>query len=379
TQFANMKTEIEQIDSQIQAIQDVLDAEARAASAVGQIQNQLNVSADQAQAVRDLDRQMFAAWAREGREGLNAEMARVQDQRLLAARNEMTTLTGAGGGFVVAPEFSRQLLEAMQQLGSVRQVATILRTQSGAPLSMPTTDATNEEGEIIPENAPASDEDATFGSASLGTYKFSSKVVTVPFELLQDSAIDLEGHIRGRLERRLSRVTERHFLLGTGTNQPHGLLTMAKVGAVGKTGTADRLTYEQMLYLKHAVDPAYRASKACRWMFNDRTLLGLKLLKDETGRPLWLPGLALGAPDTIDADPFVINQFMPDVGAGKKPLLYGDMSQYTVRDVMQMMLFRFSDSAYTRKGQVGFLAWMRCGGNLLDVGGAVQAFECAAS
>jgi predicted phage gp36 major capsid-like protein len=32
-------------------------------------------------------------------------------------------------------------------------------------------------------------------------------------------------------------------------------------------------------------------------------------------------------------------------------------------------IFRFEDSAYLKKGQVGFLAWSRAGGNLLDTNG----------
>jgi len=32
-----------------------------------------------------------------------------------------------------------------------------------------------------------------------------------------------------------------------------------------------------------------------------------------------------------------------------------------------------------KKGQVGFLAWMRTGGNLIDVGGAVKTFQHGAA
>jgi HK97 family phage major capsid protein len=42
-------------------------------------------------------------------------------------------------------------------------------------------------------------------------------------------------------------------------------------------------------------------------------------------------------------------------------------------------MFRFADSPYTSKGQVGFLAWMRSGGNFIDVGGAVKLFVNAAT
>ncbi|HDS1620337.1 TPA: phage major capsid protein, partial [Stenotrophomonas maltophilia] len=42
-------------------------------------------------------------------------------------------------------------------------------------------------------------------------------------------------------------------------------------------------------------------------------------------------------------------------------------------------LFRFADSAYVKRGQVGFMAWMRSGGNLVDVGGAVKTFKHGAA
>ena len=42
---------------------------------------------------------------------------------------------------------------------------------------------------------------------------------------------------------------------------------------------------------------------------------------------------------------------------------------YRIRDALSPTLFRFTDSVYASKGQVGFLAWQRSGGNLLDISG----------
>ena len=74
-----------------------------------------------------------------------------------------------------------------------------------------------------------------------------------------------------------------------------------------------------------------------------------------------------------------INQHMATPAAGAKTVLFGDFKKYTIRDIMNVTLFRFTDSAYTKKGQVGFLAWMRSDGNLLDVGGAVKHFRHGAA
>ena len=67
------------------------------------------------------------------------------------------------------------------------------------------------------------------------------------------------------------------------------------------------------------------------------------------------------------------------MAANAKSIAYGDFSFYTIRDVMDVQMFRFTDSAYAKLGQVGFLAWMRAGGNFVDVGGAVKLYVNSAT
>jgi HK97 family phage major capsid protein len=69
---------------------------------------------------------------------------------------------------------------------------------------------------------------------------------------------------------------------------------------------------------------------------------------------------------------------MPVPAANAKTLAFGDFSKYVVRDAMQFTLFRFEDSPYVKLGQVGLLAWMRSGGNLVDTL-AVKTFQHSAT
>jgi HK97 family phage major capsid protein len=60
----------------------------------------------------------------------------------------------------------------------------------------------------------------------MNAYKFSSKIVAVPFELLQDSELDIEATVRELLAERLARVTNTYFTTGTGAPaQPRGIVT----------------------------------------------------------------------------------------------------------------------------------------------------------
>ena len=115
---------------------------------------------------------------------------------------------------------------------------------------------------------------------------------------------------------------------------------------------------------------------------NDACLRVIRKLKDTQNRPVFLPGnggLSAALPDEVLGKKVVINQDMSVMGANAKSILFGDFSRYTIRDVMGMTLFRFDDSAYAKKGQVGFLAWMRTGGTLTDAGAPIKYYQNSAT
>ncbi|TQV76667.1 phage major capsid protein [Aliikangiella marina] len=371
-------TQIDRIEAEIDRKQKALDIDAKAQERVRQFADQNNLSEDEAAAIKAKNAESFVAFAKHGWDGLDEDQVRAAKERNESIKNTMSTGTGSEGGFTVAPEFAATLLETLKEYGGMRQAATVISTSTGTDLPWPTTNATAEEGEIVGENADVSDEDADFSTISIGSQKYSSKVITVPFELLQDTAINIEAHIAQRLQTRLGRITNRMYTTGTGIGQPNGLFTAAGVGRIGQAGQTTSLTYDDLIDLEHSVDPAYRRMGAS-WMFHDTTLRDMKKIKDNDGRPIWLPGYDVGEGNSILGYQYTINQDAPQMAASAKSVAFGDLNKYVIRDVMQFLFFRMADSAFTRKGQVGFLAFMRSGGNLIDVGGAVKCYQNSAT
>jgi HK97 family phage major capsid protein len=354
--------DIEAIDAQIKRIEKANDLAAHTALNASVIEAAERAGKDQ----KSDEARLYAKWLRGGDSALSAA-------EWQTIRNTMSTTTTTEGGYTVATDVATSVLDALKAFGGMRAVAEVIRTAGGNPMSFPTSNGTAEVGEIVAENQTASDADVSFGTLGLPVYKYSSKVVTVPFELLQDSSVDIEGFVRNRLATRLGRITNAHFTVGTGTAQPNGIVTASTLGFTAASATA--IAYDDIVELYHSVDPAYRAGG--KFMFADSTLKAIKKLKDADGRPLWVPGLDVREPDTILGNGYEINQDMASIATGVKTVLFGQLSAYVIRDVMAVELFRFTDSAYTKKGQVGFLAWMRSGGNLIDVGGAVKHLKQA--
>lgn len=304
---------------------------------------------------------------REVKHQVEQRSARRAEQRAANKVNQTTgglkAADGSLGGYTVPDEMQRSMDVALLQWGGMRQVATVLSTNSGADLPIPTNNDTANKGEIIAENTAVNEQEVTFAQLVLGSYKYSSKIVKCSVELLQDSAVNLPAFLGDALGTRIGRITNDHFTTGTGTSQPNGVVTAAANSGV-TAATAGKLAYGEVLQLKHSVDPAYREN--ARFMMADAILRRMKEMADSQGRPIWLPSLIPGEPPTFDGDPYTINQSMP-TAATNKGLLYGDFSKYIIREVRGITLMRL-DERFAELHQVGFLAFVRMDGDLLNAG-----------
>lgn len=318
---------------------------------------------------------LWNKWLRGGDKALSAE-----DWRSIRAT--MSTTTNSEGGYTVQTEVAARLLDQLKSYGGMRAVSTVIQSDKGNDIQFPTSDGTSEVGELIGQNTTATAADPTFNTLTHSVYKYSSKIVAVPYELLQDSQIDVESFVRARLAERLGRIQNTHFTTGSGTGQPRGVVTAAALGKTGTTGQTTSVISDDLIDLIHSIDPAYRALGRCRFMMNDASLAKVRKLKDTNGRPLLTPGdypMSGAMADSILGFPVTVNQDVASMAANAKSILFGDFSYYTIRDVMGMTLFRFEDSAYAKLGQVGFLAWMRTGGNLVGNGVEVKYYANSAT
>jgi len=305
-----------------------------------------------------------------------------EEQRGLLTPTDMADRAGAGrrawnvaegttGGVMVPTVVMPYALEKLKAFGGMREAASEIATAAGNPLSWATYDDTAAEGELVAEGVTASNDDITFGSVGINAWKFSSKIIPVSLEIIQDSIVNVEQLVTDAILKRIARGQNRQFTTGTGMSAPKGVVTACASGEVGATGSTTSVFYDNLVNLMHSVDPAYRADPSARWMFNDNTLKIIKKLKDTVGRPLWLPALSGSfdggeGPATILGYPYIINQHMPDMAANAKSIVFGAFAKYLIRDVMAMQVFRFTDSVYVTKGQIGFLAWARADGNMID-------------
>jgi HK97 family phage major capsid protein len=372
TQFDGFHTEMESLRTQVEKIEKHEETEkelneSRGRRAGGRDETPTKTEADEQNEERN---KAFEKYLRFGREEMTAEernlMRRPSPEATVEVRAQSAG-SNAGGGYTVAQDFYNKLTEALKIFGGMRRVATTLATDTGALLPMPTVNETGQTGELLGENATVNAQDITFGVVNMNAYKFSSKLVLISIELLQDTAFDITSYIARALSDRLGRIQNTKFTLGagSGSSEPKGIVPAATLGATGTTGQTTSIIFNDLVELIHSVDPAYRPG--AKFMMADSTLKVIKQLKDTQGRPLFLPGLGVKEPDTINAYPYEINQDIATMAANAKSVLFGDLTKYFIRDVKDVTVVRLNER-YADAGQVGFLAFARADGNLLDAG-----------
>ncbi|WP_086847051.1 phage major capsid protein [Amycolatopsis kentuckyensis] len=300
----------------------------------------------------------FSGFLRRGINGLAAEQRQLMNERMTELDTRAQSTSTTAGGYTIPPGFLTRITETMKAFGGILNVAELITTDSGNPLQWPTFDGTAQTGQLLSENTQETALDLAFGQKTLGAYTYSSRIVQVSLQLLQDSAFNLDEFVARQLGIRIGRAVAAHLATGTGSSQPEGLFTNATTGKTGTTGQTTSVIYDDLVDLIHSVDPAYRAQNPI-FVLNDSSLKVIRKLKDSQGRPLWEPSLQVGAPDTILGYGYVVDQGVASMAANAKSIGFGDVrSAYVVRQVAGGQMLRLAER-YADYLQVGYLGFLR--------------------
>lgn len=288
---------------------------------------------------------------------------------------EKRALTAAANA-TVAEDFMRELDVSLKDYAGIAQAARIVNTDTGADMPFPTMDDTGNIGALLAEGSAAADNaDPTLAAVTLQAFLYTSKIVRVPNQLLQDSAFSVDSYLPQALGVRLGRILNNHGTLGTGSSQPRGLITAILADTTQLTAaSATAIAFGDIVNLYHAVDPAYRQGPKVGFMMHDDILKVVEKILDGNNRPIFRPATdAIGSVATIYNRPIYINQDMDNtVAEDKESIVFGDFNHYVIRRALNPVLMRLAER-YAEYFQTGFVMFDRWDGDM--VGGAGRALR----
>lgn len=277
------------------------------------------------------------------------------------------------GGYLAVPEFVPDIIEAVVLISNARSIVNVRQTANKS-VRVPKRTAVFAAQRVTEQGTRSETTGLTFGLEEIQAPEMYA-IIDVSNEDLEDSAFDLEAYIRENAAEQFAVLEGKEFVTGTGIGQLEGVLTNAAI-VYTATGNAATLSADGMINLAYNIKTAY--ARNASYILNRQTIGAVRTLKDGVGNYLWMPGLAMGVPNTINGAPYWEFPDMPAVGANTYPVAFGDWKRaYTIVDRIAMTFLR---DPYTQGASGNVRMWFRrrCGGQVV-LAEAIQKLKCAVS
>jgi HK97 family phage major capsid protein len=282
-----------------------------------------------------------------------------QDElRALQADND------AGGGYTIPDEFMPDLIKFVDDATFMPSISTVMQTNYGASLGIPSLDTDVADADWTPEIASVSEGTLVFGKRELSPHGLS-KLVKLSRPLIRSSAIDIEQLVLERLGYKHAVASEKAFMTGSGAQQPLGIFTASDQGIsttydISTGNTTTSITFDGLKEAKYDLKAAYwpRAS----WIFHRNLIKQLSKLKDGEGQYIWQQSVVGGDPDMLLGFPMRVSEYAPSAPTtGEYAGILGDFSKYYIAQSLSASVQRL-DELYAANNQVGFIGRMEVDG-----------------
>jgi HK97 family phage major capsid protein len=269
------------------------------------------------------------------------------------------------GSELVPTTFAQSLITPLRQMSGLLQAgAQPLSTSTGEEILWPRVKGYGEAEKNIKPGATIGGTDMSFDQVSSKTSKYGQIVMT-PREIIEDSAIDIEGFVGQAIGQNVGLGIDSDALAALLPGDGKDNAITLKV-----TGGAITPTFDEIIDLESSVIAPYRVGAA--FLVSPGAVKALRKIKDTTGRYLWQSSLQAGWPAVLDGYPVIEDPFLPNPGAGQATILFGSFNRVIMRVVNSLALERSDQFAFD-KDSIAWRGILRAGVILTD-SNALAAF-----
>ena len=211
---------------------------------------------------------------------------------------------------------------------------------------------------------------ASFEGIEIKAYDYRLPVIPVSLTLLDGSDADIQGAIVALLTEHIARGLTNLAL--TGGTASDGVSALVPKVVTTTAASATAVTYNDLIDVLAKVKAPHNAQGVASWVMNSATRAAIMKVLDQNGRPIFVESAREGEPDRILGRPVVIDDNMPDIGAGKTPILFGDLRKYVLRIVQGVKVRVYQEEKFYKDNCVGIQAFVSADGKLIAKSGVYE-------
>lgn len=268
-------------------------------------------------------------------------------------------LTMGNNGAVIPTTIANRIIKAVKDICPIFEKATLYHVNGTlkVPVWGPANSTHNITVSYQEEFTDITADSGKFTSVDLSGY-LAGALTLIGKSVINNAQIDVVGFIVMEMAREIAAFLEGELLNGSTKAQGALSTTNTLTAAASATITADEL-----ISLQAKVKQVFQKN-AC-WIMHPDTFTALKKLKDGNNRYLLQDDFTGTIPYRILGKPVYLSDNMPKMEAGKKAVLYGDLTGLSVnmRENVQIQILL---EKYATQHAVGIVAWFEFDSKVTD-------------
>jgi HK97 family phage major capsid protein len=267
------------------------------------------------------------------------------------------------GGFYAPTEYVEEIIKTITEISPIRSIARVRQT-SKRGIEIPKRTGQFSASWVSETGTRSETTGYTTGLLQIDAHELYA-LVDISQAMLEDSAFNLEGEMSSEFAERFALLENSTFVTGDGVGKPLGFTDSTAGVGTTNSGNGTALTADGLLDLIGDLKSDYLSN--ARFVMNRGTFAKILQLEDTAGQKIFHQGMTLvsGAPSTIAGYGYVLAPDMANVGAGTKPIAFGDFSRaYTIVDRVNLSVMRDPYSQAT-SGNIRYVARKRVGGTVV--------------
>jgi HK97 family phage major capsid protein len=302
-------------------------------------------------------KQAFCGYLRKG----------IEDDLSHLEKKALSVGSDSDGGYLVTPSMSQNIVSAVFESSPMRQLASVETISSDSLEIIEDNDEAGAGWSAAEAAIVADSTTPDVGKKIINVHELVAQPKATQ-KLIDDSSVDVEAWLGGKLVDVFSRLENAAFINGNGVGKPKGILNYAAGTSWGQieqiaSGTSGEVDADSIIDLFYSLKEEYATHAT--FLMNRATAQQVRLLKEgSTGQYLWNPGLASGAADTLMGVPVMQAADMPTPAADSLSIALADFSRaYQIVDRTGVRILR---DPFTEKPFVKFYTTKRVGGDVVN-------------